>query len=103
MAVIDSGAALAGCRVRSNGAFLPQPAEQVESRRATVDGLTRRQPGKDATATNVWHWTTYPNLGYEIVYPEDISMAPWLQFPASPVCKRGGGVLVPTKIPKSAG
>ena len=49
-----------------------------------------RSTNYDGTGTNVWHWTTYPSLAYEIVYPQDISMAPWLKFPASPACKNGG-------------
>lgn len=58
-----------------------------------------RSTNSDASATNVWHWTTYPNLAYQIVYPQDISMAPWLKFPASPGCK-GGGRPGPVENPK---
>ena len=63
------------------------------------DTFIFRSTNNDVTATNVWHWTTYPNLAYQIVYPQDISMAPWLAFPASPVCK-GGGRPGPVENPK---
>src|SRR5215469_5660913 len=42
----------------------------------------------------------YPNLAYQIVYPEDISMAPWLKFPVAPVCKGGGVNSGPNENPK---
>src|SRR5215469_16139850 len=42
----------------------------------------------------------YPNLAYQIVYPQDISMAPWLKFPVAPVCKGGGGNSGPNENPK---
>jgi xyloglucan-specific exo-beta-1,4-glucanase len=60
-----------------------------------------RSTNNDVTATNVWHWTRYPSMGYEIVYPQDISMSPWLKFPASPVCSgSGGGRPGPIENPK---
>jgi xyloglucan-specific exo-beta-1,4-glucanase len=52
-----------------------------------------------ATWTNIWHWTRYPSLSYEIVYPHDITMSPWLKFPASPACS-GGGRPGPVENPK---
>jgi len=60
-----------------------------------------RSTNSDVSATNIWYWTTYPNIGYEIVYPQDISMAPWLKFPAGSVCKgSGGGRPGPVENPK---
>jgi hypothetical protein len=48
-----------------------------------------RSTNCDVSATNVWYWTSYPTMGYEIAYSQDISMSPWITFPASPVCKAG--------------
>jgi hypothetical protein len=52
-----------------------------------------------ATWTNVWHWTRYPSMSYEIVYPHDITMSPWLKTPAPPACS-GGGRPGPNENPK---
>src|SRR5437764_14080895 len=38
-------------------------------------------------------------MSYEIVYPQDISMSPWLKFPAGPACA-GGGRPGPVENPK---
>ena len=51
------------------------------------------------TWTNVWHWTRYPNTSYEIVYPHDVTMSPWLKTPAPPLCA-GGGRPGPNENPK---
>jgi hypothetical protein len=51
------------------------------------------------TWTNIWHWTSYPNMSFEVVYPHDITMSPWLKTPAAPVC-RGGGRPGPNENPK---
>jgi hypothetical protein len=58
-----------------------------------------RSTSYDATATNIWYWTSYPNIGYEIVYPQDISMSPWLKTPTPSACK-GGGRPGPVENPK---
>src|SRR2546423_360073 len=59
-----------------------------------------RSSNGGATWTNIWHWTRYPSMSYEIVYPHDISMSPWLKFPASPVCPGSGGRPGPVENPK---
>jgi xyloglucan-specific exo-beta-1,4-glucanase len=60
-----------------------------------------RSTNYDATATNIWAWTTYPSIAYQIVYPQDISMSPWLKTPAGSVCKgSGGGRPGPVENPK---
>ena len=60
-----------------------------------------RSTNGGATWTNIWHWTRYPSIAYEIVYPHDITMSPWLKFPAAPVCSgSGGGRPGPVENPK---
>ena len=60
-----------------------------------------RSSNSGATGTNIWHWTRYPSIAYEVVYPHDISMSPWLKFPASAVCSgSGGGRPGPVENPK---
>jgi xyloglucan-specific exo-beta-1,4-glucanase len=60
-----------------------------------------RSADAGATWTNIWHWTRYPSISYEVVYPQDISMAPWLSFPTGPVCSgSGGGRPGPVENPK---
>jgi hypothetical protein len=54
------------------------------------DTFIFRSTNGGATWTNIWHWTTYPSMSFEVVYPHDITMAPWLKTPAGPVCKAGG-------------
>lgn len=63
------------------------------------DTFIFRSTNSGTTFDNIWHWTSYPNMSYEIVYPQDISMAPWLKTPASPACK-GGGRPGPVENPK---
>ena len=63
------------------------------------DTFIFRSTNGGATWTNIWHWTRYPNIAYEIVYPHDISMSPWLKFPAAPACS-GGGRPGPVENPK---
>jgi xyloglucan-specific exo-beta-1,4-glucanase len=65
------------------------------------DTYIYRSTNGGATWTNIWHWTRYPSIAYEIVYPQDITMSPWLKFPAGPVCSgSGGGRPGPTENPK---
>jgi xyloglucan-specific exo-beta-1,4-glucanase len=60
-----------------------------------------RSTNYDATATNIWAWTTYPSIAYQIVYPQDISMSPWIKTPAGSVCKgSSGGRPGPVENPK---
>jgi xyloglucan-specific exo-beta-1,4-glucanase len=63
------------------------------------DTYIYRSTNGGATWTNVWHWTRYPNIAYEIVYPHDITMSPWLKFPAASACA-GGGRPGPNENPK---
>ncbi len=58
-----------------------------------------RSSNSGATGTNIWHWTRYPSIAYEVVYPQDISMAPWLKFPTAAACS-GGGRPGPVENPK---
>ena len=65
------------------------------------DTYIYRSTNGGATWTNIWHWTRYPSIAYEIVYPQDITMSPWLKFPAAPVCSgSGGGRPGPNENPK---
>lgn len=63
------------------------------------DTFIFRSSNAGATFDNIWHWTTYPNMDYEIAYPQDISMSPWLKTPTPPACK-GGGRPGPVENPK---
>jgi xyloglucan-specific exo-beta-1,4-glucanase len=46
-----------------------------------------RSTNSGVTWTRIWDWTRYPNRSFR--YVQDVSAAPWLKFPAAPVC--GGG------------
>ena len=63
------------------------------------DTFIFRSTNAGATFDNIWHWTRYPSMSYEIVYPQDITMSPWLKFPAAPACA-GGGRPGPVENPK---
>src|SRR5258708_5182913 len=63
------------------------------------DTFIFRSTDAGATWTNIWHWTRYPSIAYEVVYPQDITMAPWLKFPAGAACS-GGGRPGPVENPK---
>ncbi|HJQ30759.1 MAG TPA: xyloglucanase [Pyrinomonadaceae bacterium] len=46
-----------------------------------------RSTNGGATWSRIWDWTRYPSRSFR--YTQDVTAAPWLKFPATPVC--GGG------------
>jgi hypothetical protein len=63
------------------------------------DTYIYRSTNGGTTWTNIWHWTNYPNMSFEVVNPVDVTMSPWLQTPAPPACA-GGGRPGPNQNPK---
>ena len=51
------------------------------------DTIIWRSLDGGTTWNKIWNWTRYPNRSFR--YIQDITAAPWLQFPAAPLC--GGG------------
>src|ERR1044071_2363059 len=46
-----------------------------------------RSTNGGATWSRIWDWTRYPSRSFR--YTQDVTAAPWLKFPATPIC--GGG------------
>jgi len=46
-----------------------------------------RSTNGGATWSRIWDWTRYPSRSFR--YTQDVTAAPWLKFPATPLC--GGG------------
>ena len=46
-----------------------------------------RSTNGGATWSRIWDWTRYPNRSFR--YTQDVTAAPWLKWPATPLC--GGG------------
>ncbi|PYQ24091.1 MAG: xyloglucanase, partial [Acidobacteria bacterium] len=51
------------------------------------DTIIWRSNDSGATWSKIWNWTRYPSRSFR--YVQDITAAPWLKWPAAPLC--GGG------------
>jgi photosystem II stability/assembly factor-like uncharacterized protein len=51
------------------------------------DTMIWRSTNGGQTWSRIWDWTRYPNRSFR--YTQDITAAPWLKWPAAPIC--GGG------------
>jgi xyloglucan-specific exo-beta-1,4-glucanase len=62
--------------------------------------LIFRSTNGGSSWVNIWHWTRYPSMSHECVYPHDISVSPWLNFTATKQCSGGGrpGPSVPVPL-----